>query len=125
VIAHEIGHHVQNLLGVSAEVDQKRQQLSEKEFNKLSVAVELQADFYAGIWAHYDDQMNHVLEPGDIEEAISAASAVGDDHLQKMSRGYVQPDAFTHGTSKQRVYWFKRGFDTGDLSKGNTFDELN
>ncbi|WP_299255127.1 neutral zinc metallopeptidase [uncultured Cytophaga sp.] len=124
VIAHEIGHHVQNLLGVSNEVDKQRQQLSEKEFNKLSVAVELQADFYAGVWANHDQDMNNVLEAGDIEEAISAASAVGDDHLQKMARGSVQPDAFTHGTSEQRVYWFNRGFKTGDMNEGNTFKEL-
>ena len=124
VIAHEIGHHVQNLLGVSNEVDKQRQQLSEKEFNKLSVAVELQADFYAGVWANHDQDMNNVLEAGDIEEAISAASAVGDDHLQKMARGSVQPDAFTHGPSEQRVYWFNRGFKTGDMNEGNTFKEL-
>lgn len=124
VLAHEVGHHVQNLLGVSEKTYYQRQNLSEKESNKLSVAVELQADFYAGVWAHHTQEMNNVLESGDIEEAISAASAVGDDHLQKMARGYVQPDGFTHGTSEQRVYWFKRGFETGDLSKGNTFDEL-
>lgn len=124
VIAHEIGHHVQNLLGVSDEMNVQRNQLSEKEFNKLSVAVELQADFYAGVWAHHNEDMNHVLEPGDIEEAISAASAVGDDHLQKMARGSVQPDAFTHGTSAQRVDWFNRGFKSGDINQGNTFKEL-
>ena len=98
--------------------------MSEKEANKLSVAVELQADFYAGIWAHYDQQMHDALEPGDIDEAISAAGAVGDDHLQKLARGYVQPDGFTHGTSEQRIYWFKRGFETGDMNKGNTFEEV-
>jgi predicted metalloprotease len=124
VVAHEIGHHVQNLLGTSERVYNERQNLSEKESNKLSVALELQADFYAGVWAHHDQEMNNVLEPGDIEEAISAASAVGDDHLQKMANGYVQPDGFTHGTSEQRIYWFKRGFETGDMSKGNTFEEL-
>ena len=124
VIAHEIGHHVQNLLGTSAQVAKETQGMSEKDANKISVAVELQADFYAGVWAHYDQEMHDVLEPGDIEEAISAASAVGDDHLQKMARGYVQPDGFTHGTSEQRVYWFKRGFETGDINKGNTFEEL-
>lgn len=124
VIAHEIGHHVQNLLGTSEAVHNQQQNSSEKEANKLSVALELQADFYAGVWAHHNQEMNNVLEPGDIDEAISAASAVGDDHLQKMARGYVQPDGFTHGTSEQRIYWFKRGFESGDLSQGNTFEEL-
>lgn len=124
VIAHEIGHHVQNLLGTSAQASKETQGMSEKDANRISVAVELQADFYAGIWAHYDQQMHDAIEPGDIDEAISAASAVGDDHLQKLARGYVQPDGFTHGTSEQRIYWFKRGFETGDMSKGNTFEEL-
>jgi len=124
VIAHEVGHHVQNLLGTSEKVYNERQQLDEKESNKLSVALELQADFYAGVWAHYDQQMHDAIEPGDIDEAISAASAVGDDHLQKLARGYVQPDGFTHGTSAQRIYWFKRGFETGDMNKGNTFEEV-
>ncbi|WP_018344964.1 KPN_02809 family neutral zinc metallopeptidase [Cytophaga aurantiaca] len=124
VIAHEVGHHVQNLLGTSERVYNERQNLSEKESNKLSVALELQADFYAGVWAHHNQEMKNVLEPGDIDEAISAAGAVGDDHLQKMARGYVQPDGFTHGTSEQRIYWFKRGFETGDMSKGDTFAEL-
>lgn len=124
VIAHEVGHHVQNLLGTSENVYNQRQNLSEKESNKLSVALELQADFYAGVWAHHNQAMKNVLEPGDIGEAISAAGAVGDDHLQKMARGYVQPDGFTHGTSEQRIYWFKRGFETGDISQGNTFDEI-
>lgn len=124
VIAHEVGHHVQNLLGTSEKIYNERQRVSEVESNKLSVALELQADFYAGVWAHYNQQMNNVLEAGDIEEALSAASAVGDDHLQKLARGYVQPDGFTHGSSEQRVYWFKRGFETGDISKGNTFKEI-
>lgn len=124
VIAHEVGHHVQNLLGTSEKIYNERQRASEVESNKLSVALELQADFYAGVWAHYNQEMNKVLEPGDIEEALSAASAVGDDHLQKLARGYVQPDGFTHGSSEQRVYWFKRGFETGDISKGNTFKEI-
>jgi predicted metalloprotease len=88
------------------------------------VALELQADFYAGIWAHYNQKTKNVLEPGDIEEALSAASAVGEDHLQKQAQGYVVPDAFTHGTSKQRMYWFNLGYQSGDLSKGNTFDQL-
>lgn len=124
VIAHEVGHHVQNLLGTSEKIYNERQRVGEVESNKLSVALELQADFYAGVWAHYNQEMNKVLEPGDIEEALSAASAVGDDHLQKLARGYVQPDGFTHGSSEQRVYWFKRGFETGDISKGNTFKEI-
>lgn len=121
VIAHEVGHHVQNLLGTSGKVHDAQEQLSEKEANKLSVALELQADFLAGVWAHYDQKMNNVLEEGDIEEALSAASAVGDDHLQKQGQGYVVPDAFTHGTSEQRMYWFKLGFQTGDIKQGDTF----
>ncbi len=121
VIAHEVGHHVQNLLGTFDKVQAAEQGLSEKEINKISVSVELQADFYAGVFAHYDDEMNHVIEPGDIENALSAASAVGDDHLQKQAQGYIVPDAFTHGTSAERVYWFKKGYKTGDISEGNTF----
>lgn len=124
VIAHEVGHHVQNLLGTSTKVHQARQQLSEKEGNRLSVALELQADFYAGVWAHHADEMNKILEPGDIEEALSAANAIGDDRLQKQSQGHVVPDAFTHGTSEQRMYWFKKGYETGDIKQGNTFQEL-
>lgn len=122
VIAHEVGHHVQNLLGTSDKVHTLQEQSGEKEANKLSVALELQADFFAGVWAHHDQKMKNVLEEGDIEEALSAASAVGDDHLQKQAQGYVVPDAFTHGTSAQRMYWFKRGFESGDLKQGNTFD---
>lgn len=124
VVAHEVGHHVQNLLGTSDEVQQARQNLSEVEGNKLSVALELQADFYAGVWAHHNEEMNQVLEPGDIEEALRAANAIGDDRLQKQSQGYVVPDAFTHGTSEQRMYWFRKGFDTGDVKEGDTFNEL-
>jgi hypothetical protein len=124
VVAHEIGHHVQNLIGTSAQVQQKQSELSEKEANKLSVALELQADFLAGVWAHHNQKTKNILEDGDIDEALSAASAVGDDHLQKQSQGYTVPDAFTHGTSAQRKYWFKLGFETGDLSKGNTFKDL-
>jgi len=124
VLAHEIGHHVQNLLGTSGKVEREQGNMSETAANRLSVALELQADFYAGVWAHHDEKRNKVLEPGDLEEALSAASAVGDDHIQKMARGQVMPDAFTHGTSEQRMYWFKKGFDTGDVSKGNTFNEL-
>ena len=124
VIAHEVGHHIQNLLGTSNQVHNQQQQLSEKQANQLSVALELQADFYAGIWAHYNEKTNHVLETGDIEEALGAANAVGDDRLQMRSSGQVVPDAFTHGTSKQRMYWFNLGFTTGDMNKGNTFKAM-
>lgn len=121
VIAHEVGHHVQHLLGTTDKVRRAQQGLSEKEANKLSVALELQADFYAGVWAHHNQRMKQVMEEGDLEEALRAASAIGDDRLQQMSGGTVMPDAFTHGTSVQRSYWFRKGFDTGDLSEGNTF----
>lgn len=121
VIAHEVGHHVQNLLGITQQIDAKRGVVSETEMNALSVRLELQADFLAGVWAHYDQQMKNVIEPGDIDEALNAANAIGDDRLQMQSQGYVVPDAFTHGTSAQRVYWFKKGYETGDLSQGNTF----
>jgi uncharacterized protein len=124
VVAHEVGHHVQNLLGTSGKVQEARRRLSEVEGNKLSVALELQADFYAGVWAHHAQEMKQVLEPGDIEEALRAANAIGDDRLQKQSQGHVVPDAFTHGTSEQRMYWFKKGFETGDIEQGNTFEEL-
>ncbi|MFD1256373.1 neutral zinc metallopeptidase [Mucilaginibacter terrae] len=117
VIAHEVGHHVQNLLGVSDKMNQARQQLSEEEYNKLSVKLELQADFYAGVWAYYENKRG-LLEPGDIDEALNAANAIGDDRLTK---GQVSPDSFTHGTSAQRAYWFKKGFETGDVKQGNTF----
>jgi len=121
VIAHEIGHHVQDLLGVTERVDRLRGQLSEEEANALSVKVELQADFYAGVWAHHAQAMKHVLEPGDIDEALQAATAIGDDRLQKRSRGEVVPESFTHGTSAQRAMWFKKGFETGDPNQGDTF----
>jgi uncharacterized protein len=124
VVAHEVGHHVQNLLGTSGKVQEARRQLSEVEGNKLSVALELQADFYAGVWAHHADQLNNILEDGDIDEALRAANAIGDDRLQKRSQGHVVPDAFTHGTSEQRMYWFKKGYETGDINQGNTFEEL-
>jgi uncharacterized protein len=124
VIAHEVGHHVQNLLGTSDKVHRARQQLSEADGNRLSVALELQADFYAGVWAHHAQEMQEILDPGDIEEALNAANAIGDDRLQKQSQGRVVPDAFTHGTSEQRMYWFKKGFETGDVKQGNTFQEL-
>ena len=125
VIAHEIGHHVQTLLGTSAKVRQLQEQGNEAEANKLSVALELQADFYAGVWTHYDEKMNSILEEGDIEEALSAANAVGDDAIQKRTQGSVVPDSFTHGTSAQRMYWFKKGFETGDIKQGDTFAEIN
>jgi uncharacterized protein len=121
VVAHEVGHHVQNLLGISEKVRARQSQLSEKEANELSVRLELQADFFAGVWAHHAQEMKNILESGDIEEALNAANAIGDDRLQMESQGRVVPDAFTHGTSKQRMYWFKKGFDTGDLSQGDTF----
>lgn len=124
VIAHEIGHHVQTLLGTSEKVRKQQERLSEAEANKLSVALELQADFYAGVWAHYDQKMKNILEEGDIEEALSAANAVGDDAIQKRAQGHVVPDSFTHGTSEQRMYWFKKGFETGDINQGDTFAEL-
>jgi uncharacterized protein len=118
IIAHEVGHHVQNLLGTLAKADEAKRGLSEEEANRISVKVELQADFLAGIWAHYAQQMKNILEAGDIQEAMNAAEAVGDDRLQKRSQGYVVPDSFTHGTSKQRETWFMTGFNSGDISKG-------
>jgi predicted metalloprotease len=122
VVAHEVGHHVQNLLGISDMVHQKRQQVSEGEYNKYSVMLELQADFLAGVWAHHAEKSKHLLEEGDIEEALTAANAIGDDRLQKESQGYVVPESFTHGTSQQRMYWFKKGFETGDMNQGDTFN---
>lgn len=122
VIAHEVGHHVQNLLGISGKVQQMRQQLSEGEYNKYSVMLELQADFLAGVWAHHAQKTKQILEEGDIEEALNAANAIGDDNLQKQSQGYVVPESFTHGTSQQRMYWFKKGFQTGDMNQGDTFN---
>ena len=121
VIAHEVGHHVQNLLGTSDKMRQAQQGKSEEEANKLSVCLELQADFYAGVWAKYN---NKYIEAGDIEEALSAANAVGDDAIQSKMQGHVEPDTFTHGTSAQRIYWFKKGFTTGDINQGNTFEAL-
>ncbi|GAA3955519.1 metalloprotease [Chitinophaga oryziterrae] len=122
VIAHEVGHHVQNLLGITKKMDAMRSRLSEEEYNKLSVKLELQADFLAGVWAHHAQKMQNILEEGDIEEALNAASAVGDDKLQKAAQGYVVPDAFTHGTSAQRMHWFKKGFESGDIKDGDTFN---
>jgi len=123
VIAHEVGHHIQNLLGTSDKVHRLRQQLSEGEYNKYSVMLELQADFLAGVWAHHAQQMKNILEAGDIDEALNAANAIGDDRLQKQSQGYVVPESFTHGTSQQRIYWFKKGFQTGDMRQGDTFND--
>jgi predicted metalloprotease len=121
VIAHEVGHHIQNLMGVSAKMEDLRSRLSEKEYNRYSVMQELQADFFAGVWAHHAHAMDTILETGDIEEALNAAHAIGDDQLQKRSQGYIVPDAFTHGTSAQRMYWFKKGFESGDIREGDTF----
>ncbi len=120
VVAHEVGHHIQNLLGKSAEVQQMRGRVSEEEYNQYSVRLELQADFYAGVWAHYVKGKGY-LEEGDVEEAMNAANAIGDDRLQKEAQGYAVPESFTHGTSAQRMYWFKKGFETGDLRQGDTF----
>ncbi len=120
VIAHEVGHHVQNLMGISDRVDALQRQVSEVEANQLSVRLELQADFFAGMFARYV-QNQGVLEAGDIEEALRAASAIGDDTIQRRTSGYVVPDSFTHGTSEQRFRWFKRGYDTGDIRQGDTF----
>jgi predicted metalloprotease len=121
VIAHEVGHHVQNLLGVSERVAALRERMSAREYNELSVRVELQADFFAGLWAHHAQRTKQILEEGDIEEALGAASAIGDDRLQRETTGTVTPDSFTHGTSDQRVRWFRKGFETGDMSQGDTF----
>jgi predicted metalloprotease len=121
VIAHEIGHHVQNLLGISDRVHRSQQRASRGEANELSVRLELQADYLAGVWAHYA-QKKGILDPGDIEEAMNAASAIGDDRLQMQSQGRVVPDAFTHGTSEQRMRWFRRGVEYGNLEGGDTFN---
>ncbi len=121
VIAHEVGHHIQHMLGITEKVHRMKNQVSEAEYNDLSVRLELQADFLAGVWAHHAHRMNQILEPGDIEEALNAASAIGDDRLQKQFQGYVVPDSFTHGTSEQRMRWFKKGFETGDPEQGDTF----
>jgi predicted metalloprotease len=125
VIAHEVGHHVQNLLGTLDKVHKKMEQGSEKEANRLSVRLELQADFFAGIWAHYAEKASAILEQGDLEEALNAASQIGDDRIQKKSQGYVVPDAFTHGTSAQRLKWFKKGFESGDPSLADQLFEQN
>jgi predicted metalloprotease len=121
VIAHEVGHHVQNMLGTMARVNQLQSRASEREANDLSVRLELQADFYAGVWAHYA-QRRGILEQGDVEEALRAATAIGDDQLQKEAQGYVVPDSFTHGSSEQRMRWFRKGLETGDIRQGDTFN---
>lgn len=121
VIAHEVGHHVQHEMGISDQVHQLQQQVSDVEANQLSVRLELQADCFAGIWAHHADKARHILEDGDIEEALTAASAIGDDRLQREARGYVVPDSFTHGSSEQRVRWFSIGLESGQLQECNTF----
>ena len=126
VMAHENGHHVQTLLGTTQQVDKLRRsgQYSEAEMNRVSVATELQADFYAGLWAKQTNNRENFLEPGDIESAMEAAAAVGDDNIQKRSAGYVNQEAFTHGSSRQRVEWFMKGYNSGDIKQGNTFDQL-
>jgi predicted metalloprotease len=121
VVAHEVGHHVQNLLGISQKVHALQGRAGEAEANDASVRLELQADFLAGVWAHHAQAARNVLESGDLEEALNAASQIGDDRLQRRSRGYVAPESFTHGTSAQRARWFKRGFTTGDVKQGDTF----
>ncbi len=121
VIAHEVGHHVQNQLGISDKMQSLRNRVSETEYNHLSVRLELQADYFAGVWAHHAQRTKHILEPGDLEEALHAASAIGDDRLQRQARGYAVPDSFTHGTSAQRVRWFRKGFESGDMRQGDTF----
>lgn len=124
VIAHEIGHHVQTLLGTSVKMRQMQEGKSQAEANKLSVALELQADFYAGVWTHYNQKMNNFLEEGDIDEALSAAHAVGDDAIQAKIQGHIVPESFTHGTSAQRKAWFMKGYKSGDINQGDTFAEI-
>jgi predicted metalloprotease len=124
VVAHEVGHHVQNLLGISDRVDAMQRRVSEVEAKQLSVRLELQADFFAGVFARYV-QNQGILEPGDIEEALRAASSVGDDEIQRRTTGYVVPDSFTHGTSEQRLRWFRTGYETGDIRQGDTFSTNN
>jgi uncharacterized protein len=121
VIAHEVGHHIQKINGLSDKMNRLRQQMSKTEYNKYSVRVELQADFYAGVWAHHSQQMMGWMENGDLEEAINAANAIGDDRLQKNATGRVVPDSFTHGTSEQRMRWFMKGYKSGNLNEGDTF----
>ena len=122
VIAHEVGHHVQNLIGLAGKMESMRRQVSKTEYNRLSVMMELQADCFAGVWAHHADRTRQVVEPGDIDEALNAASQIGDDRLQKQHRGYVTPDSFTHGSSEQRVRWFQRGYQSGKMASCDTFN---
>ncbi|SFU12378.1 hypothetical protein SAMN04489724_4106 [Algoriphagus locisalis] len=122
VIAHEVGHHIQKISGITSEMDKLRGQVSEKEYNQLSVKLELQADFLAGVWAHHSQKSVGWMEKGDLAEALNAANAIGDDRLQKQATGRVTPDSFTHGTSAQRMKWFKKGFETGDINQGDTFN---
>lgn len=121
IVAHEVGHHIQYLLGITQQMEEQRRRVSKAEYNQLSVRLELQADFLAGVWAHHAQKMKNILEQGDIEEAMKAAAAVGDDRIQREARGYVVPESFTHGTSEQRMRWFRKGLETGDLSQGDTF----
>ncbi len=125
IIAHEVGHHVQKQLGITDKMNELRGRVSEDEYNENSVRLELQADFLAGVWAHYADKTKNILEEGDLEEAMNAAEAVGDDRIQMKAQGYVVPDAFTHGTAAQRKKWFLKGFRTGDINEGDTFDSSN
>lgn len=123
VVAHEVAHHIQNQLGIMDQVNQQRRRLPKEEFNKVSVRLELQADFLSGVWARHAHQMMDILEEGDIEEAMNAARAIGDDMIQKRSQGYVIPESFTHGTSEQRMRWFRKGLETGDMTQGDTFNQ--
>lgn len=125
IVAHEVAHHVQNLLGFTRQVQSQRGRIPEAQYNDLSVRLELQADFLAGVWAHHAQKTKNILEEGDLQEAMAAANAVGDDRIQMESRGYVVPDSFTHGTSEQRMRWFRKGLETGDLSQGDTFGARN
>ena len=123
VVAHEVGHHIQRIQGTSEKMARLRQQLSAEEYNKYSVMLELQADFLAGVWAHHTQRDKKVLDADDIDEALNAANAIGDDRLQKQAQGQVVPESFTHGTSEQRMYWFKKGYSSGDIRQGNTFND--
>ncbi len=125
IIAHEVGHHVQKQLGITDKMNALRGRISEEEYNQNSVRLELQADFLAGVWAHYADKTKNILEEGDLEEAMNAAEAVGDDRIQMKTQGYVVPDAFTHGTAAQRKKWFMKGYTTGDIKEGDTFTTSN
>ena len=121
VVAHEVAHHVQNLLGITGKVDEQQGRVSKEQYNRLSVRLELQADFLAGVWAHHAHKQSNFLDRGDIEDALRAARAIGDDTTQKRSKGYVVPESFTHGTSEQRMRWLRKGIETGDISQGDTF----